>query len=136
MQAKMFMEQVRRAGEELKLIAKKREHFQEMATSIGVKLTDMPSSGQKGASRVEAGAIGLVDLLADLDAKEAEYCALVRKAEALIAKLPQENFRKILTLNYIVCCSQKTLQDEMRFKDKKSVYRCNKYALRELQKIM
>ena len=136
MQAKEFMDNVRKAEIELKLIAQKRMHYQELATSIGVKLTGMPGSGQKGASRVEAGAIGLVDLYADLYAKEAEYSALVKKAEDLISKLDQEKFRQVLTLYYIAGCNWKTIQDEMKYKDEKSAYRCHGYALRELQKLM
>lgn len=135
MKAKEYLGQVRRAEVELKLIAQKRKHYQELATSIGVKLTGMPSAKKKSSS-VETGAIGLVDLENDLRKKESEYVNIVRKAEELIGKLPQEKFRTILTLKYICGHSWKLMRDEMDYADEKSVYRCHGYALKELQKLL
>lgn len=135
MTAKEFMAQVRRAEVELKLIHERKRHYQELATSIGVKLTGMPSAKQGGSS-VESGAIGLVDLAVELDKKEKEYVAIVMKAEELIAKVPQDKFRMILVLKYICGHSWKLLRDEMDYADEKSVYACHRYALRALQGVM
>lgn len=135
MTAKEFMAQVRKAEVELKLIHERKRHYQELATSIGVKLTGMPSSKQGGSS-VESGAIGLVDLAVELDKKEKEYVAIVKKAEELIAKVPQEKFRMILVLKYICGHSWKLLRDEMDYADEKSVYACHRYAMKALQKVM
>ena len=135
MKAREYMEQVRKAERELKLISAKRRHFQEMATSIGVKLTGMPGGG-KGASKVENAAVGMVDLLTELDVKEQEYTAMIRKAEELINSLAQEKFRQVLTLYYLAGWSMKSVNDEMDYKDPKSAYRCMKYALGALQGIM
>ena len=135
MKAKEFMESVRKAEIELISLSSKKQHFMELATAIGVNLTGMPG-GQGGGSRVETGAIGLVDLIEQCAVKEREYVALVKKAEALIAKIPQEKFRRVLTLKYICCNSPKTIQDKMGYDDEKSANRCNGYALKELQKFM
>ncbi|MBP5248648.1 MAG: hypothetical protein J6Y20_10070 [Lachnospiraceae bacterium] len=135
MTAKEYMVQVRKAENELKLISERRRHYKELATSIGVKLTGMPSSKSKGSS-VESGAIGLVDLENDLNKKEAEYTKLVKQAEGLIEKIPQEKFRMILVLKYICGHSWKLLRDEMDYADEKSVYRCHGYALKALQKLL
>lgn len=135
MTAKEFMAQVRKAEVELKLIHERKRHYQELATSIGVKLTGMPSSKQGGSS-VESGAIGLVDLANELSRKEKEYVATVKKAEGLIAKIPQEKFRMMLVLKYICGHSWKLLRDEMDYADEKSVYACHRYALKALQKVM
>ena len=135
MKAKEFLQSVRKAESELIAISSKRQHFMELATSIGVKLTGMPG-GQKGASRVETGAIGLLDMIEQLTDKEREYVALIKKAEELIAKLPQEKFQTVLTLRYICQNSWKTIRDKMDYKDEKSALRCHGYALRELQKLM
>jgi hypothetical protein len=129
------MLQVRQAEDELRLIGKKRQHYIDLATSISVHLTGMPGGG-RGNSRVEAGAIGLADLQSMLTEKEKEYTAIVKKGEDLIAKIPQENFRKILTLRYIIGCSWKTIQDEMDYKNEKSATNCHGYALKALQKVM
>ena len=135
MKAKEFMQSVRKAEIELVSLTAKKQHFMDLATSIGVNLTGMPG-GQGGGSRVETGAIGLIDLIGECTDKEREYVALVKKAEELIAKIPNENFRNVLTLRYICCNSWKTVRDKMGYKDEKSVYRCNGFALRELQKVM
>ena len=135
MTAKEYMVQVRKAENELKLISERRRHYKELATSIGVKLTGMPSSKSKGSS-VESGAIGLVDLENTLKKKEAEYTQLVKQAEELIEKIPQEKFRMILVLKYICGHSWKLLRDEMDYADEKSVFRCHGYALKALQKLL
>ena len=135
MTAREFMGQVRKAEVELKLITEKKRHLSELATSIGVNLTGMPAAKQ-GGSRVESGAVGIVDLMRDMDKKQAEYAALIKKAEDLIDKIPQEKFRMILTLKYICGHSWKLLRDEMDYADEKSVFRCHGYALKALQKVM
>ena len=135
MKAKEFMESVYRAELDLIALSAKKQHFMDLATAIGVKLTGMPG-GQGGGSRVETGAIGLIDLIGECTDKEREYVSLVRKAEELIAKIPQENFRQVLTLRYIARNSWKTVRDKMGYKDEKSVFSCNRYALRELQKLL
>jgi hypothetical protein len=135
MKAKEFMQSVRKAEIELVSLTAKKQHFMDLATSIGVNLTGMPGK-QGGGSRVETGAIGLIDLIGECTDKEREYVKLVKKAEELIAKIPNENFRKVLTLRYIACESWKTVRDKMGYEDEKSVYRCNGFALRELQKAM
>ena len=78
----------------------------------------------------------MIDLIGECTDKEREYVELVKKAEELIAKIPQENFRQVLTLRYIARNSWKTVRDKMEYKDEKSVFSCNRYALRELQKLL
>lgn len=135
MKAKEFMQSIHKAEVELIALSAKKRHFMELATAIGVKLSGMPG-GQRGASRVETGAIGLIDMIDKCVDKEREYCELVKKGEDLIEKIPEENFRRLLTYRYICRWSWKSIQDEMGYKDEKSVYRCHGYALRELQKVM
>ena len=135
MTAKEFMEQVRRAEVTLKLINERKRHYKELATSIGVKLTGMPSAKQGGSS-VESGAIGLVDLDNELRKKEAEYVAIVKKAETAIDKIPQEKFRTVLTLRYLCGHSWKLLRDELDYADEKSIFACHRYALKALQKVL
>lgn len=137
MQAKEFLERVRRAEEELKLIGAKRRHYQDLIMSIGVHLTDNGViSKPTGASKTETAALGLVEMESELGKMEAEYAALVKKAEKLIGGLEQEKFRKVLTLRYLCGWSWKSIRDELDYKDDKSVFRCHGFALKELQKVM
>lgn len=135
MQAKIFMMRVRQAEHELKLINQKRRHFVELAGSIGVSASAVPSK-PTGASRVEAAAVSIVDLTTELDVKAAEYTKLIRKAETLIEKIPQERYRQVLTLRYLTGWSWRSISDEMDYRDPKSVYRVHGWALRELQKLL
>ena len=135
MTAKEYLARVRRAEVELKLIAEKRRHYRELATSIGVKLTGMPHGGGN-TSKVETSAVGLADLTRELEKKEREYAETIKNAEALIDKLPQEKFRMVLVLKYICGHSWKLIRDEMDYADEKSVFQCHRFALRALQKVM
>ena len=133
--AKEFMQAVAKAERELRLIAKRRQHYSELATSIGVKLSGMPHAGGN-TSRVETGAVAIVDLDDELIKRAEIYKSLVREADQKIAQIKQDKFREVLTRKYLCLQSWKTIRDEMDYKDEKSVYRCHGYALRELQKLL
>lgn len=135
MTSKEYMNRVRIAEEMLKIVAAKKRHYQELATSIGVKLTGMPHGGGN-TSKVETSAVGIADLQAKLEREEAKYVKLVTEAEELINRLPQDRFRQLLTLRYLCNHSWKTIRDEMDYADEKSVFRCHGYALKALQEIM
>lgn len=135
MTAKEMLLEASKAEKELRLLYRRQRHYQELATSIGVKLTGMPST-KGNASRVETGAIALVDLTKELDERIRKYRDIVRNADQMIGKLKQEKFREVLTRKYLCMESWKTIRDEMDYKDEKSVYRCHGYALRELQRLM
>lgn len=136
MQAKEFLNQVREAEKELVAISAKRRHFMDLMMSIGANTSSAVITKPTGASKTEAAAIGILEMTAMLADKEREYTAIVKRAEALIAKLKHEKFRQVLTYRYLCDWSWKSIMDEMRYKDEKSVYRCHGYALRELQKLM
>ena len=138
MQAKEFMAQVQRAEKELVSISAKRRHYLDLMMSIGVKAitSDKVSTQPSGSSKTETAAIGLIEMESQLAEKEREYTALVKKAEALIAKLSQEKFRQVLTFRYLCDWSWRSIRDELGYKDEKSVYRCHGFALKELQKVM
>lgn len=136
MQAKEFMCSVQRAEKELLAISAKRRHYEDLMLSIGANTGKAVISKPTGASKTEMAAIGIWEMTKLLDEKEKEYCALVKKAEELIAKIKQDKFRDVLTYRYLCNHSWKTIRDEMDYKDEKSVYRCHGYALKELQKVM
>lgn len=136
MKAKDFMLQVQEAEEELKLVAAKRRHFQDVMLSIGAKMSSTAVHASNNASKTETAAIGLWETTKLLEEKEQEYVAMIKKAEELIAKLKQKKFRQVLTYRYLCNWSWKSIRDQMDYKDEKSVYRCHGYALKELQKLM
>ena len=136
MTAKTFLLSVLKAERELKLISAKKQHYNDLICSIGANTGKAVILKPTGASKTETAAVGLVFLNERLLEKEKEYTSLVVKAEKLIDQLKQDNFRKILTLKYLCDWSWKSINDEMGFKDEKSVYACHRFAVRELQKLM
>lgn len=132
---KAYLTAVRDAERQLWMIARKREHYQAMAIRMGgMSEVHVRSSDQHSA--VESAAVHLADLEADLDAAEQHYAALVREAEELIQQIPQEPYRMVLTLRYILGHSWRTISDEMDYKDPKSVFRAHGWALKEAQKVL
>jgi len=135
MRAEDFMEEVKRAEAELRRLTCTQSHLRELATAISPNF-----SGDRVqttvSSKVENATVALVDLAGDLNEQAQKYAALVRKANELISKIPQKNFRWILTAFYIMGWNPTAIRELMGFNDAKSVYRCRKYALRELQKLM
>lgn len=136
MQAKTFLLSVQTAERELIRISAKKRHYADLAMSIGAKMRVVVVSKTDNGSKTEVAAIGLVEMQEMLDKQEKEYVALVKKAEALIAKIPQEKFRDVLTYKYLCNWSWKSIRDQLGYKDEKSAYRCHGYALKELQKVM
>ena len=125
---------VRSSEREMRLLAAKKRHYEDMGFSISPKLTGMPGSGQRGISRVEMAAVGMVDILTDLQEQIEKHAKIIKDAENLIARIPQEKYRQLLTLRYLVGMSWPSISDEMGYKDRNSVYRAHGYALIEAGK--
>ena len=122
---------VRSSEREMRLLAAKKRHYEDMGFSISPKLTGMPGSGQRGISRVEMAAVGMVDVLMDLQKQIEKHAKIIQDAENLIARIPQEKYRQLLTLRYLAGMSWPSISDEMGYKDRNSVYRAHGYALIE-----
>lgn len=126
---------VRASEAEMRLLRAKKRHYEDMGFSITPQLTGMPGSGQRGISKVEMAAVGMVDILADLKAQIEKHAKIISEAENLIARIPQEKYRQLLTLRYLAGMSWPSISDEMGYKDKNSVYRAHGYALIEAGKV-
>ena len=136
MTAKAFLLSVQRAERELHLIVDRRRHYEDLIVAIGANTGKAVIGKPSGVSKVETAAVGLVWLAEQLKKKEEEYVKTIKKAEELIAKIPQPKFREVLTRKYLVGESWKTIRDKMDYQDEKSVYRCHGYAMKELQKLL
>ena len=130
MTAKQYFLAVLAAEKELKLIRAKSRHYEDIGFSITGGSMDSPVvSHSRGSSRVEAAAMGIFDATRALEEKAREYVAVIQRAERLIAKLPQERYRQILTLRYLADWTWKSISDELGYRDPKSVYKAHGYAL-------
>ena len=135
-EAKAYLQRVAFAEREIKTLKARIAHYEDLGLSITAFRTDTPVIASKGASRVEMAAVGIVDSLGSLDANLRAYEAIVRDAEKLIAKMPQENYRRLLTLRYLCGMSFRSISDEMRYTDRNSVYRAHGWALMEFGKVL
>lgn len=133
---KQYLQQVAAAERELEVLRAKVAHFEDLGLSITSHMSSTPVQGQKGASRVEMAAIGIVDALEDINAKIGAYSAIVTHAEKLIAKIPQETYRTILTLRYICNWKLPKIGEKLKYADRSSIYRAHGWALVEFGKVM
>ena len=135
MTTKDYFLRVRASEREIRLLRAKERHYKDLGFSISPKITGMPGSGQRGASRVEMAAVGMVDILADLQDQIKRHARIINEAENLISRIPQEKYRQLLTLRYLAGMSWPSISDEMGYKDRNSVYRAHGYALIEAKKV-
>ena len=77
----------------------------------------------------------MVDILADLEAQIAKHAKIIKDAEKLISRIPQEKYRQLLTLRYLAGMSWSSISDEMGYQDRNSVYRAHGYALIEAGRV-
>jgi hypothetical protein len=137
MTAKQYFLSVLAAEKELKLIRAKIRHYEDIGFSITGGSMDSPVvSHSRGSSRVEAAAMGIFDATRALEEKAKEYVAVIQRAERLIALLPQERYRQILTLRYLCGWSFRSISDELHYRDEKSVYRAHGWALKKAGEIL
>ena len=68
--------------------------------------------------------------------KAKEYVIQIQRAERLIALLPQERYRQILTFRYLCGWSFRSISDELHYQDQKSVYRAHGWALKKAGEIL
>ena len=137
MRAKDYFRRVMAAETELKLIRAKIRHYEDIGFSITSGSMDSPVvSHSRGSSRVEAAAMGIFDATRALQEQEKEYVYIIQQAESIVAQIEQEKYRQILTLRYLAGWTWRSISDELRYEDSKSVYKAHGYALAEAQKIL
>ena len=137
MTAKAYFQAVLAAERELKLIRAKIRHYEDIGLSITGGSLDAPVvCHSRGASRVEAAAMGIFDATKALETQAAEYVKVIQAAEKVISQIRQERYRQILTLRYLAGWSWRSISDELRYNDQKSVYRAHGFALMRAQEIL
>jgi hypothetical protein len=137
MKAKDFFRQVHIAERELKLLNAQIQHFHDLGLSITGGSMDSPVvSHSRGSSRVEAAAMGIFDSTQKLEQQVKQYTETITKARKVISQIQQDKFRQILTFKYLAGWSFRSISDELKYNDPKSVYRAHGFALKEAQKVL
>ena len=137
MTVREFFRQVRIAESELKVLNAKLDRFRDLGMSIGGSgSSGVIGNKRRGSSRVELAACGVVDALRDLDEQRRRYMAVIRRAEKVIAAVPQEKYRQLLSYRYLCGKSLRWISDELDYTDPNSIYRAHGWALKEAQKVL
>lgn len=135
MKAKDFFLRVRRAESDLKLLNARLTHYEDMGLSLG-GTAGVIGNKNRGTSRVELAAIGMVDTLQAAYDQQRELMGIIARAEQIIMDIPQEKYRAILEYRYICGKSFRWISDELEYNDPNSVYRAHGWALVNAQKVM
>ena len=136
MKAKDYLEQVARAEKELRVLRAKVAHYEDLGLTITTSTTNTPIRASKGSSRVESAAVGIVDTLGEIEAKIADFVALIAMCENRIKKIPQERYQRLLTLHYICGWKLPKVGEELGYSDRNSIYRAHGWALLEMGKVL
>jgi len=135
MRAKDFFLAVRDAEHKIRVLQSKRRRYQELASSItGMSETNIRSSETR--SRTENAALRLVEVDEQMGDAGEQYVALIERAEAILSQIKNQRYVDVLTYRYILGLSWRSVADEMRYHDAKSVYRVHGWALAAAQRIM
>ena len=137
MRAKDYFRRVLAAETELKMIRAKIRHYQEIGYSVTGGTMDAPVvSHSLGASKVESAAMGIFDATRALEAQMKDYLSVIAEADRIVSQVPQMKYREILTLRYMAGWSFRSISDELKYEDPKSIYKAHGYALAAAQKII
>lgn len=133
MTAREYMARVRNAANQIKTLARQRDHLLEVATAVSASGEMVKSSP---GSRVERAAVSIADLEAMIDAESAFYRELYEDAQRTLAQLKSQRARDVLTLRYMAGMAWADVAGAMGFQDEKSVFRLHGRALKMLQTIL
>ena len=128
--------EARKAEIELKMIKAKLRHYEDIGLSMSAGTSGGMGAKHRSSSRVELAAVGAVDAGMDLVGQQQHYMDVIRFAEAVIGKIPQERYRQILTYRYLCNWSLRSISDELEYNDPRSIYRAHGWALVEAQKVI
>ena len=137
MRAKDFFQRALIAERELKLLNAQISHYRDLGLSITGGSMDSPVvSHSRGSSRVEMAAMGIFDSTRKLEEQVREYTQIINEARQVIRQVPQDKYRQILTFHYLAGWSFRSISDELRYNDPKSIYTAHRWALEEAQKVL
>ena len=134
--AKEYLQQVAYAEREIQTIRAQIDHFRDLGLRITSSMSNTHISASKGSSRVESSAVGIVDGLGALNANLIAYEAKYDYAKKLIEMIPQERYRRLITLHYLCGWKLPKVGEALGYEDRNSVYRAHGWALVEMQKVM
>ena len=133
--AKEFFREVWGAEREIKNIQSRKEHYMEVATSLGGMSTSTIRTNDK-RSRVEMAVLEMVSIADGLGEEAERYAELIRLAEHVLGRMQGAKYRELLSRRYILHESWAEISTKMGYTDEKSVFRAHGWALVRAQKVL
>ena len=134
MSVKEYLQSIRGAEREIRILKEKRQHYLDMATSMsGMSESTIRNTNKR--SRVEIAAVNLVELSDEISEQAELLQRRVKGAEWLISKLDKPRYRQVLTLRYLAGKSWADVAREMGYQETHNAHTIHGWALAEAQKI-
>ena len=136
MSIKAFFKDVARAEHRITVLTARLEHYKSMGLSVTTHLDAVGGShARNGSSKVEEAVVGMTDMVESIQEELARYREIVKEAEDLIAKVPQERYRMLLELHYLCGRSLRSISDDLGYTDYNSIYQAHGWALQTADRI-
>ena len=130
-----YFAQVLQARRELLACQNHLSRCEDLAQKTSMPISGLPR-GSGGASRVEMVSISICDAETALRGKKTRLTAIRSHALAVIRKIPQENYRRLLAARYLDGMSWPQVSRVLGYSNRNSVYRAHGWALQEAQKVL
>lgn len=134
MSAKDYLIGIRNTGLRVTAMAMRIDSLRDAACKISGISTDMRVQSDRSYSKVEAGAILLADMIAEVEQDIVDARTRQREAIYYIDQLKEDKYKSLLELRYIACLNWKVVADMMAY-DEGWVHKMHVDALKELDEI-
>ncbi len=130
---KEYLQSVRDAERDIRVIKAKRAHYLDMATSMtGMSASNIRNTNKR--SRVETAAVELVELADEMGERAEVLAQRARHAERIISQLENARYREVLSLRYLAGKSWADVARAMGYREVHNAHTIHGWALRELQR--
>lgn len=136
MKAKQFFMRARSAERDIRRLESMRDHYMAMGATKTAQIGGIGSRTINNSSKVERAVLGALEAEMGISEELNMYRQIIREAENVISRVPQERFREILTLHYLAGMALADIARSMGYKHTENLYRAHGWALAAAQKII
>lgn len=136
MKAKQFFLRARSAERDIRRLESMRDHYMAMGATKTAQIGGIGSKTINNSSKVERAVLGALEAEIGISEELSMYRQIIRDAENVISRVPQERFREILTLHYLAGMALADIARSMGYKHTENLYRAHGWALAAAQKII
>lgn len=134
--AKELFERCRRIDQRINGKVEESKRLRTLAYKATACYSDEPRSGNPAQSRVENGALKLIELEREINADIDALVDSRQKARRIMDDLPDDRYRDILMWRYFSCWNWDKIADGLGYNDRTQVWRLHGRALLEANTIM